>query len=449
MDPANIQPDTTIHERQDLRTRLANYTLVNTVFQQYENLKSVSPLIKAGLETAENTTQTLVNLAQPVIQPVITKLDSALHLEDTANKVLDKTEELGTKVANAYHKGVEQSENIKDAITHTLAAGVGYTNKPINQLLDVTESVVNSILPPELELESIDIHEELPAEQAAVPSTTQSVAAVSVEATHLDANPFPRIKQLGGGVSKRVKRVAIAKLNSLSFRSPTQANSFGYVVDLIQYTAEYIDIDKKTQTLKDTTANIQQYFAEKKEQTAKFISPAREVIERHTADIKEQGTKTIVSIVSSITHTTEVVRRQFAGQVLDLSQLQANLAQITTRTKEAILNLPEPQLRAYVAYVRSMYTYALESLLNLTYAYTPVALSTHPLFASIDAQLQSWRYSLLSRLNLQPQLQQLQQPLPEPPKELVDQVLAQPSPQSPPRTPLSTAANPEKLVDSS
>jgi len=153
--------------------------------------------------------------------------------------------------------------------------------------------------------------------------------------------------------------------------------------------------------------------------------------------------------VSSITHTTEVVRRQFAGQVPDLSQLQANLAQITTRTKEAILSLPEPQLRAYVAYVRSMYTYALESLLNLTYAYTPVALSTHPLFASIDAQLQSWRYSLLSRLNLQPQLQQLQQPLPEPPKELVDQVLAQPSPQSPPRTPLSTAANPEKLVDSS
>jgi len=423
MDPYNIQPvDTIPQERQDLRTRIANYTIVNTVFQQYEHLKSVSPFIKAGLETAENTTQTLVNLAQPVIQPVITKLDSALHLEDTANKVLDKTEELGTKVANAYQRGVEQSENLKDAISHTLAAGVVYTNKPINQLLDVTESVVNSILPPELELESLDIHEEVLTEQAALPSTTiQSppVVIVSVEADRLDANPLPRIKQLGGGVSKRVKRVAISKLNSLSFRSPSQANSFGYVVDLIQYTAEYIDIDKKTQALKDTTANFQHFFEEKREQTAKFISPAREVIEKRTADIKDQGTKPIVAIVSSITHTTEVVRRQFTGQVPDISQLQANLAQITTRTKEAILRLPEPQLSAYIAYVRDSYSYALESLLNLTYAYTPAALSTHPLFTSIDAHLQSWRLSLLSRLNYQKL--QLQQPFPEPPKELVDQ----------------------------
>jgi len=136
--------------------------------------------------------------------------------------------------------------------------GVNYTNKPINQLLDVTESVVDSILPPELELEPLDIHEE---------TTTQAEPSAEKTPTpqeRLEANPLPRIKQLGGGVSKRVKRVALAKLQNLNLRSPSQTNAMGYVVDLIQYTADYIDIDQKRQALKGVGDNLQQFFEKKK-----------------------------------------------------------------------------------------------------------------------------------------------------------------------------------------
>jgi len=109
----------------------------------------------------------------------------------------------------------------------------------------------------------------------------------------------------------------------------------------------------------------------------------------------------VVSIVSSIAHTTEVVRRQFAGQLPEYNQLQSNLAQITARAKESILKLKEPQLSEYIAYVRSTYSHALESLLNLTSAYTP-SLPTLPFYASVDAHLQSWRESLLSRITYHP-----------------------------------------------
>jgi len=393
----------------DLMTRLANYTIVNSVYQQYNNLKNISPMLKTGLDTAESASSTLVGYAQPVIQPVITKLDNALHLEEKANKVLDKTEELGTKVATAYQIGKVQSENLKDAVVHNYenakervnnlvgavgSIGVNYTNKPINQLLDVTESVVDSILPPELELEPLDIHEET---SQADPSTEKTPTPQE----RLEANPLPRIKQLGGGVSKRVKRVALAKLQNLNFRTPSQTNAMGYVVDLIQYTADYIDIDQKRQALKGVGDNLQQFFEEKKEQTAKFVSPAREIIEKQTADIEEQSVKAVVSIVSSIAHTTEVVRRQFAGQLPDYNQLQSNLAQITARAKESILKLKEPQLSEYIAYVRSTYSSALESLLNVTNAYTP-ALSALPFYASVDGHLQSWRDSILARITYHP-----------------------------------------------
>jgi len=204
--------------------------------------------------------------------------------------------------------------------------------------------------------------------------------------------------ELGGGVSKRVTRVALSKLHNLSFRTPSQVNSMGYVVDLIQYAADYIDLDQKKEAVKENTEKIAHYFEEKKDQAVKLVSPAKEVIEKHTADIKETTVKSVVSIVSSIASATELVRRQFIGQVPDVTQLQSNLADVTKRTKEAILKLKEPQLSEYIAYVRSTYTNALESLITLTHAYTPAALSTSPLLATLAGQLQSWRDSLISRL---------------------------------------------------
>jgi len=262
-------------------------------------------------------------------------------------------------------------------------------NKPVNQVLDYTEAVVNSILPPELELEPIDIHEDVPVDA----NESKDVPTDLADPNRLTANPLPRIVSLGGGVSKRVKRVALSKLQNLSLRSPAEVNAMGYVVDLIQYTADYIDLDQKRQAIAGASENIQHFFEEKKEQTAKFVYPVKEIIEAKTQDLKEQSVRSVVSIVSSIAHATEVVRRHFIGQVPDLPQLQQNLAHITERTKNIVSNLKEPQLSQYLAYVRSSYHTALEALVNLTQAYTPASLH------NIDTNLQSWRESLFSRLS--------------------------------------------------
>jgi len=430
--PVEVNSDQTHDQYQQtyLITRLSNYTLVNSVFQQYNSLKAASPLLKAGLETAEGTTHKLVELAQPVFQPVITKIDSALHLEAKANKVLDRTEEIGQNLASAYQHGVTQSEHVrthisnstkgivakgKDAVqygkdvvqqnidlargivTSTVESGKGlavYANRPVNQLLDVTEGLVDSILPPELELEPIDIHEdnfnEPLKEELTEPLEEEDEEVeedpVPTPGEHLNANPLPRIKQIGGGVSKRVKRVALSKLQNLSFRSPSQVNTMGYVVDLIQYAADYIDYDSKKQSLKEAAGSFHNYIDEKK----RLVSPAKEIIDKQTSEIKETAVKSVVAIVSTIAHATEVIRRQIIGQVPDVSQLQANLAEKTKQTKEAILKLQEPHLSEYIAYVRKTYGSALESLIALTHAYTPSA-------------LQYWSDSLFSRLISYPQ----------------------------------------------
>jgi len=208
---------------------------------------------------------------------------------------------------------------------------------------------------------------------------------------------------MGSGVSKRLQNVALSKLQNINFRTQAQIESLTYVVDLIQYAADYIDLDGKTKTIKDNVSNVHNFIEVKKEEAnTKFVIPAREIIEQQTADIKDMGIRSVVAVVSTIAHVTEVIRRQIENKVPNLSKLQDHLREITNRTKQSILKLNGPELSNYIALVREKYRVALHSLVELTSAYNPAkVIENFPILAHLSSNLYTWRQSITTRFPLE------------------------------------------------
>jgi len=385
-----------VPEQKALLSRLSSYTLVNTLYQGYSTIKEKSPYLKAGLETAESYTQ-----------PVLKKLDDTLHLDQRGVAILDKIETtatgITTKVSDYYNQGVDYYTNTKESAVETGKSLVANANRPVNQLLDITETLVNKLLPPELPVPPLDSDEDH-EEKELEPLEIDFVEQIPDDEgdSRLTSNPLPRIKQMSTGVSKRLHNAAMSKLQNVNIRTQQQIDSMSYVVDLIQYAAEYIDLDGKTKVFKENATNVQHYFEEKRDEaTHKLVIPAKEIIEQQTADIKEQGIKAVVTVVATIAHATEVVRRQVTNKVTSVAKLQVHLKEITARTKEAVLKLKGAELADYLEVVRETYRHALHSIIELTSTYTPTKLlESVPLLLQLTSSLSTWKHSLTARLAL-------------------------------------------------
>jgi len=325
------------------------------------------------------------------------KLDDTLHIDQRGVAILDKIEttttDISTKVSDYYNQK-------KETAVETGKVLIASANRPVNQILDITETLVNKILPPEVPVPPIDSDEDFEGkEPIECDSGEESEPADIVEFendSRLASNPLPRIKRIGTGVSKRLQHAAMVKLQNVNFRTQQQIDAMAHVVDLIQYAAEYIDLDGKTKALKE----VKQYFDEKKEEaTMKFVIPAKEIIEQQTADIKEHSIKVVVTVVASIAHVTEVLRINITKKVPAVAKLQENLRIITARTKEAILKLKEPERASYLSAVRETYKQALHSIIELTSTYTPTKLlESVPMLLQLTTSLSNWRVSLAARL---------------------------------------------------
>jgi hypothetical protein len=355
------------------------------LYQGYSTIKEKNYYLKAGLETAESLTQ-----------PVLKKLDDTLHLDQRGVAILDKIEttasDISTKVSDYYNQK-------KETAVETGKVLVATANRPVNQLLDITETLVNKILPPEVPVPPIDSDEDFDEKEPIECESGEESEPVEIEFENdarLTSNPLPRIKRIGTGVSKRLQHAALVKLQNVNFRSQQQIDAMAHVVDLIQYAADYIDIDGKTKALMEA----KQYFEGKKEEaTMKFVIPAKEIIEQQTADIKEHSIKVVVTVVATIAHVTEVLRINITKKVPAVAKLQENLRIITARTKEAILKLKEPERASYLSAVRETYKQALHAIVELTSTYTPTKLlESVPMLLQLTTGLSNWRDSLAARL---------------------------------------------------
>ena len=146
------------------------------------------------------------------------------------------------------------------------------------------------------------------------------------------------------------------------------------MVDLIQYAAQYIDVEAQKARLTNAAEAVKQASESSKAKAAELVeqakasaevvkqtaeakvseavqnaksaaaqamekaAPVKKVIEDATADLHDFGVRSTVAVVASIAHATEVVRRRaLAARSLDVNEtraaLQSRLAEVIQRTK--------------------------------------------------------------------------------------------------------------------
>lgn len=352
-----------VSEHSMLVERLTSYSLINSLYQTYDSVKQASPLLKYGLETAESLST-----------PVLVQLDSTLGLEEKGNQVLDKLEGQVSAATKLYQ------EKKDEAVTQGLHLVQG-ANKQVHQLLDITESLVDKILPPDMEFEYQEVGED-------------GIAVDIVKVEKVEGNPLPRVTALGTGLPKRLKAAALSRMSTFDIRSATQIEALAYVIDLIQYAADYIDVDKQKRVLLQASEAVKERVGENLDTVnLSFVSPIKEVIDKHTEDIKTAGVKTVVGVVATIAQAVEVVRRQLFLHLGSSQKLQEELANYTLAAKKAVESMKDHDLVDYINLVKENTHTTLTKIVELLNSYAP----TH-LTQSLPS-LVSWSESINQRLS--------------------------------------------------
>eukprot|EP01126_Amoeba_proteus_P033860 TRINITY_DN3343_c0_g1_i1.p2 TRINITY_DN3343_c0_g1~~TRINITY_DN3343_c0_g1_i1.p2 ORF type:complete len:394 (+),score=80.73 TRINITY_DN3343_c0_g1_i1:1047-2228(+) len=328
---------------QHLAERLTSYSVINSLFLSYGSVKASSTLLKYGLETAESLTGTVINTLDTTL---------GVNLEQKGNQVLDQLEGRASYV---------KEESIKK----------------VNLLLDSTENIIDGLLPPMMEIEKQDVFDWENQNQEGI---------------------IPRVTSLGYTVPRRLKAVAINKLSTLDFRNSTQLESFSYVVDLIQFAADYLDVEKQKIAILSAGEVVRETVGSHMEVVnQRLISHIKEIVDKHTEDIKNAGVKTVVGIVAAVAHAVEIVRRQLLNHFGSKTKLQEELVEYIISTKHAILSLKEHDLIEYVNVAKTNSYQALTKIMELVGTYVPI--QNVPGLESFTESLVVWRDSINRRLS--------------------------------------------------
>jgi len=234
-------------------------------------------------------------------------------------------------------------------------------NRPVHYLLDYTESLLDHVLPP---------HQEpvVPAE-IDTEDDDSLIESSEVDHTAVVENPIHRIKRITVSVPQRLANFRTEKLD------PLQTETVGYANEILQYAYDTIDVEGKKSLIYENAATLQHSLDEKREDIRKLVAPAKEILERQTADIKDKSVKALVTSVSVIAHVSEIIRRQMIGRVIEPAKLHLHLNEITRLTKIAIIKLKEQELTIYVQRFKETSLTTIQALIDLTYAYTPEKLT--------------------------------------------------------------------------
>jgi hypothetical protein len=328
---------------ESLSNRLSQYSIVSAVCQGYVAIKEKNYYLKAGLETAENLTQ-----------PVLKKIDDTLHLDDKGVAILDKIENTATDIS-------QKVTNYKDQAIETSKSLIQTANRPVHQLLDYTEALLDHILPhypPEPEIVTVEPEDDQDGETFLEYSETQHIS-----------DPITRMKRMTIGVPRRITTLAYEKI------TPLQSDTVAYTVAVLRHAYDKVNFEEKKTMLYENAALVHKYLDDKKDEASKLFTPAKEILERQTADIKDKTMKGLVTAVSSIAHVSEILRRQLIGRVIDQEKLHAHLEEVTRLTKMGLLKLKENELKDYINKFQQTCGTTIQSLIDLTYAYTPEQLS--------------------------------------------------------------------------
>jgi hypothetical protein len=391
-----------LSEPKSVIQRLGDYAIVNKAFTTYDYIKNSSPLLNAGLSSAENATAIALAYTAPVVvprvQPLLQAVDAKFGVEEKANQLLDIVE---SKVANAtdtIHNTTAYVSSSKNAAQETLLSlpSKSYevlVDRPLDHLLARLEELLDRFLPQTFDVEKVD-------------------ASQLKEQTKLQ-----RASHLGLEVPKRIVNLAHQKYQTLHL-TEDQLPGFAFLIDLIQYAVEQIDLNAKKAQASDVYANVQSRLCEGKEKVAglvqegkakveerygdineQYVSPLKSIIEKRLEEIKQSDLRTYAGVMAAIAHASELAKRQLYMKYEDSKNLVPEFEAYLDSSKKAIQSFDKNELPAYLSSMKSNAIDALNSVLALISQYVPEDLKQKlPTLNDIGANLETWRETIEQRL---------------------------------------------------
>jgi len=152
---------------------------------------------------------------------------------------------------------------------------------------------------------------------------------------------------------------------------PLKTETVGYTTELLKYAYETIDVEGKKLLVFEHANVFQKKLEEKREDVFRLVNPAKEILQKQTADIKDLSIKALVTTVAAVAHVSEILRRQLIGRVITEDKYYAHLNEVTRLTKIAVSKLKENELQAYIKKFKETSLSTIQALIDISFAYTP------------------------------------------------------------------------------
>jgi len=380
-----------LSEPKSLIKRLGDYSIVNQAFTTYDYIKNSSPLLNAGLSSAENATAIALAYTVPVIvprvQPILLAVDAKFGVEEKANQLLDIVE---SKVANAtdtIHNTSAYVTSSKNAAQEKLKAlpAKSYevlVDHPLEQLLERLEQLLDRLLPQNFDVERVDA------------------------AQLKDQTKLQRATHLGLEVPKRIVNLAQHKYQ-LRQLSEDQLPGFTFLIDLIQYAVDQIDLNVKRVQSSEAFTNAKNRLMEGKERVEErvvnvneqYVSPLKSVIEKKLGEIQQSDLRTYAGVMAAIANASELAKRQLYLKYEDSKNLIPEFEAYLESSKKAIQSFDKNDLPVYLTSMRSNAVDALNNVLALISQYVPDDVKQKlPSLNEIGQNLETWRETIEKRL---------------------------------------------------
>lgn len=374
--------------------RLGNYAIVNTAFTTYDYIKNSNYYLKVGLTSAENASAVALAYTAPVVvphvQPYLNSLDEKFGVEQKGHLILDNVEAKYATATDLVNNTTNYIVDTKQAVLNIPQKSYQiFVDRPIEQLLDSIEVLMNKLLPP-----------------------TFPVETVSIPSDETELTKYSRICTIGYEVPKRLVNLAQQKYPQLHL-TEEQLQSFAFLVDLIQYAVDTIDsqgrqvinkannavVDGK-QKVESKLSDLSSAIREKSNSVnTNYVSPIKVAIEEGLAEIQNSDLKTYAGVMATIAHASELAKRQLYMKLGDPQNLLNELKNYLDSSKKMITNFDKTDISNLLASLKSNASLALTHILTLISNYAPKDLIEKlPSLANISLKIENWRLTIEQRL---------------------------------------------------
>lgn len=302
-----------------LITRVTNYPMVTKAWDSakgyYTTAKESSPIVRYGMESVESQVQKSVKMIEPALQsdlykkysePILVRADEfgCRQLDNIAD-ISDKLVKKSTEITETY----QSSKNLIETKIQSISKDVKSTTKTLTEMSKAT--LETKIVPPvdtylKTSLIGVPIALALDVTEKVVDRILPEKEETKAETQKTEVGPVVR----AGHLSVKLQK----KLQNLTLRSPDQINNMPHVVDLIQYAKSNLD-----QGVKASSALLSQSVIKGKEMTFSTASTAVSIYTKQQEKVSQKIHNVTHDTIVALNHAIEVLSKQVPEPVSNLS----------------------------------------------------------------------------------------------------------------------------------